>query len=175
MKTLSMFLFLASLVTLTGCSPFIVNYDYDMEYDFTRLSTFDWFDIPQTVQVDELGVKRAKNAVNRQLAAKGLSRVSENPDCLIALHLTKQWKRDVDWGYSSRRYSSYWARRSIDVYEYEEGTLILDFIESDKRELIWRGSVTAVVDSDTSPEKKEKRINEAVFKVLEKFPPSQRK
>lgn len=102
-----MFIFLAPLVTFTGCSPYIVNYDYDMEYDFTQLNMYDWISIPETVQVDELVVKRVKNAVNRQLTAKGLSKVSENPDFLIALHLVRQWKRDVDFGYSSRRYGTY--------------------------------------------------------------------
>jgi hypothetical protein len=174
MKTLIMFLFLVSLVTFTGCSPYIVNYDYDMEYDFTGLNTFDWFDTPHNTQ-DELIAKRVKSAVNRQLTAKGLSKVSENPDFLIAMHLVRQWKRDVDLGYSSPRYHSGWARHSVDVYEYEEGTLVVDFIDSDKRELIWRGSVSAVVDPDAGPEKREKRINEAVSKVLEKFPPIQSK
>ena len=169
MKILSLFLILASFIVLTGCSTSTVKYDYDTEADFTNLNTFNWFAIPEKTQVNELAVKHVKNAVNRQLAAKGFRNVSDYPDLLIALYLGKQLKRDDGgWGYSYSRYGSYRASRPIDMYE--EGTLTLDFVNAKTKELIWRGSAKAVIDPVLTPEEREKMINEVVSKILEKFP-----
>jgi hypothetical protein len=54
---------------------------------------------------------------------------------------------------------------------YEVGTLILDFVDADSRELIWRGSAEAVMDVSVGPEYRKKKINEAVGMVLTYFPP----
>ena len=55
--------------------------------------------------------------------------------------------------------------------EYQEGTLMIDIINAAKNELVWRGSATDIVDPDLSPEKKTQKINNAVARILEKFPP----
>jgi hypothetical protein len=62
--------------------------------------------------------KDVKDAVNRELAAKGMRKVSENPSFLIALHISKQLKR-YDWSFSDVRYGSYRTRLP---HTYEEGT-----------------------------------------------------
>lgn len=60
----------------------------------------------------------------------------------------------------------------MDIYEYEEGSLILDFVDPKTKNLIWRGSGKAQVDSAMTPESRDKLINEAVAKILKNFPPS---
>ena len=59
----------------------------------------------------------------------------------------------------------------IDVYQYEEGNLILDFIDPKSKELIWRGSAKAVVGNEKTPEERQKKIEETIQKILEKYPP----
>ena len=59
----------------------------------------------------------------------------------------------------------------MDVHQYEEGTLILDFVDADAKELIWRGTATKALDSNPTPEKIEKNIGNVVAKILAKFPP----
>jgi hypothetical protein len=46
--------------------------------------------------------------------------------------------------------------------------LILDFVDSKSKELFWRGMATGVVAGAGGDEKE---LNEAVNKMLEKFPP----
>ena len=171
MKILSIFLVFTSLAIFTGCSESIVELDYDTEADFTNLNTYDWFANSEIAQENELAAKRIKNAVNRELAAKGLTKVSENPDLLIAMCIGRQLKRDYfDSGHSYSQYSPYRTRSPISTYEYEEGTLTLDFVNAKTKELILRGTAKAVINPAISPEEREKRINEAVSKILEKFP-----
>jgi hypothetical protein len=58
------------------------------------------------------------------------------------------------------------------VREYDEGTLLLDVLQSGSGALLWRGSGVATVREKSTPEKRTKRINAAVKKILERFPPN---
>ena len=169
MKMLDVLFILLSLVILTGCSTNESKYDYESKADFTNLNTFDWFAVPQEAHLNEMVVKDVKDAVNRELAAKGMKKVSENPSFLIALHISKQLKRN-DWNLSDIRYGSYRTRLP---QVYEEGTMILDFVDPETKELLWRGSATAMVKSVLTPEEQKNRINKVVSKILDKFPPTQ--
>jgi hypothetical protein len=173
MKSLRVFLVLCLILLCSSCSPFHVTYDYDAEADFTPLKTFDWMAVPAQAQVNELVIKRVKSAVTRELESKGIKKVSENPDFLIALHGGKERKVEIqDWGYTYGHHRRYWDNRRIDIYEYEEGTLILDIVGAESRELIWRGSATGVIDPNPTPEQRGKRVDEVVAKILENFPPA---
>ena len=63
----------------------------------------------------------------------------------------------------------------VSAYEFEEGSLILDFVDPESNKLIWRGSAKAQIDSVDTPEKREKLINAAVNEILGKYPPSSSK
>ena len=168
MKMVNMLLIIVSSVVLTGCSTNATKYDYETKADFTNLKTFDWFVFPELMQVNELVVSHVKDAVNQELSAKGMRKVSENPSFLIALHISKQLKRD-DWSLSDARYGSYRTRLP---HVYEEGTMILDFVDPETMELLWRGSATAVIKSAFTPEEQKKKITEVVSKILDKLPPA---
>jgi hypothetical protein len=183
------------LLLFINCAPFSVSYDFDTEANFASLRTYDWLPVPEKAQglakTNELTTKHIKLAVNRELKSKGLEPRSENPDMLIALHGGKEKKVDVqEWGYAyGDRDNQYWGyhprpwgpepagrdhleyRRGIDTYEYEVGTLIIDFVDAKTKSLIWRGTATGVVDPDIGSEK----INEIVNKLLENFPPMKKK
>ena len=175
MKASVTFLALWYSVFATGCSTVRTTYDYDPDADFSSLKTFDWLPVSPESQFDDLTVRRIKNAVNRELGAKGYEIVPEKPDFFVAIYLGKAAQREiVDWGYSRDRfgphYGAYGSRR-IDVYEYEEGTLTLDVLDSADKQVLWRGQATAVIDPYASPEDRTKRINEAVAQLLTGFPP----
>ncbi|UCH83782.1 MAG: DUF4136 domain-containing protein [Candidatus Latescibacterota bacterium] len=169
------------LVALTfGCSSYSVNHDWDRDAPFPTYKTYNWLDIsrpePGSIQAarsrNDLLEGRIKRAVNSELAKKGLTFVNDNPDLLVVYHTGVESKINVtDWGY---RYSyDYWGwgGRQIDVYQYQEGTLIVDLIENATKELVWRGYATRTVDENWSPEKEEQVINTAVGKIFKKYPP----
>ncbi len=178
MKSTRVLILLNLMVVGLGCSTISVSYDYDTKADFTSLKTFDFMPVPVQSNINILNVKRIQDSVRNQLESKGYTQTPDNPDFQIAMHLSKQEKRKIqttDWGYTKtfgRRIN--WGDNldsgRINVYEYEEGTLILDFVDAQSKELIWRGVATAEVLHYTNPEKREKRINEAVQKILNNFP-----
>lgn len=177
MRILSILFSVGLLIGIVGCSSIAVKSDYDQEVNFANLKTFDWIAQPQKPASDPilegtLMEKRIQNAVNKGLTAKGYQQQTDGePDFLLAYHIGVKDKLDVqDWGYGygPRRFWRWGG--VVQVREYQEGTLILDIIDSKSKQLIWRGwAIEEVVD--LSSEKVEKKIDQAVKKIFEKFPP----
>jgi Domain of unknown function (DUF4136) len=182
MKTIRIFFVLFVIGFTVSCaSVYDVKYDYDQQANFADLKTYDWMPVPEKSGINSLVVERVRNAVNTELKAKGLMMSSNNPDFLIAEHLGKKDKVQVtDWGYGYGPYGGYWGGYwgpggGVSSYEYEEGSLILDFVGAKSKKLIWRGAAKAEVQNLNTPEKSEKVINEAVKEILKKYPPSSSK
>ena len=55
------------------------------------------------------------------------------------------------------------------VREIPMGTILVDILDAESRELIWRGTATAAIS--TKAEKNEKKLNKLVGKMFKKFPP----
>ncbi len=73
-------------------------------------------------------------------------------------------------GFGHHGYSPYYS--SGYVRQYLEGTLILDIVDGRNDRLIWRGWASGALDHDPKPEDVRMYVNEAVRKILEKFPPT---
>jgi hypothetical protein len=54
---------------------------------------------------------------------------------------------------------------------YPVGSLVLDFYDAQSHRLIWRGVATDSISN--SPQKNEKKLDKAVDKMLEHFPPNE--
>jgi hypothetical protein len=163
-----------------GCSSIDVNHDFDPDANFYQYTTYGWLEQPTTssgsareaTMQNQLLDKRIKNAVNAQMTIKGFTQTASNPELLLKYHTGVQDRIDVtDWGYTYHGRYWGWQDRDISVYNYTEGTLILDFIDSKTKELVWRASATATVDPNATPEQRDKLVNEAAAKMIEKYPP----
>ncbi len=116
--------------------------------------------------------KRIKESADRQLTAKGYTTDANNPDFLVLYHIGAEDKINVtDWGYGYGRYGGRYGR-GVDVYQYKEGTLILDVIEAKSKQLVWRGFATGTIDPNASIETRKKKLDEVITKILAKFPPT---
>lgn len=160
-------------ISIMSCSSVAVNADYNQEYDFAKLKTFGFLKIPAKAGIDQLDAKRLSDAVKRVMEGKGYT-VSEEADFGVAMHFGTQRKTQIDsYGYGyGYAYGYGLGAREPDVWQYEEGTLIIDFIDMAKNELIWRGSGTKILDDHPSVDEKVKNINEAVTEILSQFPPN---
>jgi len=162
------------LVLLAACSSVSINYDYDMAYDFSKLRTYRWADVPSKADANPLIVQRVGAAVEAQLKAKGYLMAEGTPSFLVASYVGKHTKIQVnDWGYGYGR-GRWYGGGGLDVYEYEEGSLIVDIVDAKTRQLVWRGTATSIVDPSATPEEKTKKINEAVAKMFQDFPPPEK-
>ena len=175
---------------MAACSTVRVNNDYDPSFDFAKLKTYAWMEKPNpneasSIAENTLLTDRIERAVDANLMSKGLTQVPrEEADFLISQHIGVQQKLQVDttqfgygygfgygaWGGPIGGYPS-----QTTVSQYEEGTLMIDFVEPGNRALIWRGTGQSRVRRASSPAEREKLINTAVGEILAQFPPAKKK
>ena len=183
---------LALGLLVVGCSTMEISYDYDPKADFVGLKTYDWLKEPRKptgdprIDGNTILEDRIHQAVDSELAARGFKKVTSNPDFLVAYHVSLDRRRSVQtlnsyygygpgwgYGYGAAYRPGYWAGApETYVYEYEEGTLILDVVNPENKALMWRGSAQDEVSFKSTPEKDQAQLNEAVRKMLEHFPPA---
>ena len=178
MKILKL-LFLLCLVILTSCSSVKVVTDYDTKVDFTSYKTFAFYKKGiDKASVSDLDKKRIMRAVEAELVAKGFNK-SANPDILVSIFTKSREQVNVSdnnigigwgWGYNPWFY----GRTNININQYTEGTLFIDFIDKNTNELIWQGIGSGAMKM-SNIEKKEERINEFVYKIISTYPPGLKK
>jgi hypothetical protein len=172
---------LVLLLAVSGCSGVRVTTDYDPAADFSKLRSYAWLDERSGVQGDRADVtslldRRVRRAVDTELQHKGWRLVSRGEaDALVAYHLGVETRLDVNtihsgYGYGRGAYHGGVATHTT-VSEYQEGTLLVDVIEPESKQLIWRGSGQSRLRRSSTPEQREQRIDEAVAQILESFPP----
>src|SRR5512143_2366607 len=157
-----------------ACSTLQTGADYDPSTDFSRYKTWDLKDDGSIN--NPILIRRIESAVGTELAKKGMTRDQRNPDLWVAVHgrLSKQTQihtYDSGWGYGWR-----WGggMTTSTVTEVPVGTLIVDLVDANRKELVWRGTASDTLDPNASPEKKEKNLQEAMAKLLAGYPPAKK-
>jgi hypothetical protein len=178
MKILKL-LFLLCLVILSSCSPVKVVTDYDTKANFTDYKTFAFYKKGiDKASVSDLDKKRIMRAVEFELVAKGFIK-STNPDILVSIFTKSREQVNVSdnnigigwgWGYNPWFY----GRTNININQYTEGTLFIDFIDKNTNELIWQGIGSGAMKM-SNIEKKEERIKEFVYEIISSYPPGLKK
>jgi hypothetical protein len=166
---------------LSGCTTiYKVNYDYDQHVDFLSLKTYDWMPVPDNMQINSLAVERVRIATEAELRAKGVVKSTANPDFLVVQHVNAQEQINVtNWGYGygprlnyvGTSLGRYWGTGGVPTYGYEQGTLILDFVDPKTKQMIWRGAAAADVEYVDSSDKRWDIIKNAVKEILKNYPP----
>lgn len=187
-KALAVFL---TCLMVPGCSSLQVSVDYDPAARFAELRSYDWAPIPQekagdpVIDTDTLLRQRIVSAVDGELARRGYRKTPHNPDFLTTFFFTRQraWSTSVYpyypfyGGFFGGPYYGYWGGWYYPGYygtylrEYDEGLLVIDFLDPASRKLLWRGMVRDYLRFQETPETRDLRINEAVVAVLQRFPP----
>ncbi|OUS00494.1 hypothetical protein A9Q86_11030 [Flavobacteriales bacterium 33_180_T64] len=178
-KLLKLFPIVMIALMILSCSSVKTAADYDKKADFNNYKTFAFFKTGiDKAEISDLDKKRILRAIETELLAKGFTK-SQNPDILVSIFTKSQQRVDVynnNWGVGTWGWNGYrwgtgawgWNGQPT-VSSRSEGTLFIDLIDANKKELIWQGMGTGYLSKNT--EKKEERIKEFVSKVMEKYPP----
>lgn len=162
------------------------NYDPSAVGELSQYRTYSWLPEPQgkdTRVYNDIVEARVKQAVDQYLQSRGYRLVDQNPDFKLGWHGAIDRKLDVNtidnyYGYGwGPWYSPYYMGAYPQTYvrEYEEGTLIIDVVDAATNKLVWRGTAQAELSTHSSPEHRQKRLDEAVSKIFEDFPPKPEK
>jgi hypothetical protein len=164
-------------LALSACATMNVSSHVERGTDFTQFRTWDWG------PADELptGDPRLDNnaffqdhmlgAVEKQMAAKGYVRstLAGSPDLLVHYHANISQRFDVNGVDRQRGYCN--DNCEPQVYEYQEGTLVLDVVNARTNKLVWRGwaqdSLDGVIDNQ---DRLDKEVDRAVTNLFKLFP-----
>lgn len=178
MKILRITPVLLLFLGLFSCSSVRVASDYDREVNFDQYKTFAFFKPGiDKAEISDLDKKRILRAIEHEMLAKGFTK-SENPDMLVSLFTKTNeniniYQNNYGWGYGWGWSPWYWGNGYNTVSRTSEGTLYIDLIDADKKELVWQGMGTAALAHEV--DRKQERINEIVAKIMEEYPPSMQK
>lgn len=148
-----------------------VRFDYDHGTNFTMFHTYRMVKIADNPAVNQLYDQRILSAIEEELAKKGLRRVEEGGDVLVGYQASvdKQTQYTTfnngagpGWGWGSGISTT--TSSTIPV-----GALMIDIMDPSKKQLIWRGTATDTLSD--KPEKNTEKINKAVKKMFDKYPP----
>ncbi len=183
-KAAKMLLVLGVLLGLAGCRSFNVQHDWDPGVDFERFGRFHWVEPPEIDGADpfadnSLLRKRVRDAVETVLEGRGFRPVAtiEEADFLITFAVLLEDRLRVDsvssglgYGYFHRRAGFGTLYGTSNVRNYQESTLVLDVLDPQSEELVWRGWGTGIVGT-RDRDRQGKRMEEGVRAILERFPP----
>lgn len=170
-----------------------VETDYDRSVSFKTYQTFNWYptevppgtaepgDLPYSTLLDV----RIREAIASELVKQGINPTTRDPGLLVAYDISVETAQEpvnnyvfppgFGYGYSywygyryNYGYAAIPAFRSI--REYTVGTLVIDLIDRNTNQLVWRGWSEAVIDP-TGPIEPGK-INRIVANIMSRFPPT---
>ena len=164
-----------------------VRYNFDKDSDFSKFKTYKWVTLKNANKLDDLLDKQIKDAVDAQLAQKGLTKVDDDSANLYigyqaAVNQEKEFTSySTDWGYGGGWYRGGWygpmggmsttTGQTSTIYK---GQLALDMYDSANHSLVWRGLASKTLDPKAKPDKQQKNLNKTVTKLLKNYPPEKK-
>lgn len=175
-----------SLFLISGCSGIRVSQDFSPQAPLSEFSTYDWDQSVEGIKdrtevAHPLVLDRIRQAVEQTLSEKGWTRATDSPHCRVAYDYIVESK--ISSTQTGPRFGIAMGRTtkggggtialgsSTDIDQYDEGQVLIDILDVNTGKLLWRGKGTFRVSSHLKPEKMTQRINTAVEKILNQFPP----
>ena len=151
--------------------------------DFSKYKTYKWVRVPNAQYPNQILDTQIMQAIDAQLATKGLSKTEDNADLYItyqaAVSQEKQWNsystggdmwgygRWGGWGgYGGGMQSTTTTSKTINI-----GTLNVDMYDVAQKNQVWRGAASKTLGSGKDPQKVQKNLNKAMAKLFKKYPP----
>lgn len=160
-----------------------VTGDYEKSTDFSKYKTYmfvGWQDNSDQV-MNDFDKKRLRESILSEMAARQFEFVESGGDMAISLYVVVDEKTSTTAytnfyggaGYGrGRRGHGGWgnghATTSYSENDYLKGTLVLDMMDEESKDLLWQGVATGTISE--KPEKREKKIPKAISKLMKKFP-----
>ena len=151
------------------------NIDWDRTANFANYHTYMWEKSPNPAH--GFWDQRITDAVDKQLQAKGLTKVASNPAVWVvyrnSIHDQKQvvgtgYGFGPGWGWGA------WGGPvTYNTYVTKLGTLVVELADAKDKELLWRGSVTDTITDNSN--KNINNLDKAVVKLFQSYPPKDKK
>jgi Domain of unknown function (DUF4136) len=112
-----------------------------------------------------------RGTVSGELEALGYHDSEWMPDFVVAIYATTHQRLDLGmWEYGYRDSPEWWSVTVPDQAStsYPEGTIIVDIVDPETLDVLWRGSATIALDHD--PLENAKELVNAAAAIIDRFP-----
>jgi len=144
------------LMFITGCSPVKILQTQEVsDFTLSSYSTFDFYEMNIDGKTGpEFGerVNWIMDELTAQMEERGVKQSDQSPDLLINIGLAfveKVQTRETDFRTDAPRYvgslNYSWQSETVAVGTYEEGTMVVHFVDSDNKVLLWEGIAQSVL------------------------------
>jgi len=150
---------------------------WDKDYDFSKVKTFMWQppSAPSLEDENPFMHKFIAQSIETELQNVGFTETTENPDVYVTYHgsiNTEVSYRSSSFGFSVGSYgmgpwggvsgiSAGPTSTTTREVQTKKGTLIVDIVDAKEKQLVWRGTSSGILISD-SQEKTEKAVGNAI-------------
>src|SRR5262249_52399439 len=150
---------------------------WDKNYDFSKVKTFMWQapSAPSLADENPFMHKFIEQSIETELQNVGFTETTENPEVYVTYHAsvkTEVQLHSSSFGFSVGTYGmgpwggvsgvaagpTHTTTREVQT---KKGTLVVDVVDAKEKELVWRGTSSGILISD-SQEKTEKAVGNAI-------------
>jgi hypothetical protein len=151
-------LMLSLSLLLAACAPLSpkIQSNSSPNLDITQYKTFGFFDELDTDhRYESILSQSLKQSTKEQMMLRGFTYSNSSPDLLINFRSEVENKQEVRqvaspnigyYGYFGRIYVDTWTRFEPMIDNFNEGTLIIDVVDSDKKQMVWEGIAVSRVN-----------------------------
>ena len=172
-------------VSLSACSSMSVQHDWDTSIDLAGLQVFTVLGNDNNSLASEYD-QLIHAAIVDGLTAKGMTQTGslDAADLAVVYTVVTQQRstdQSVHVGFSTshdlrsgrtRLGASTGLSRNTEPLTFTVGTLVVAIYLSSSKELVWEGTASDTVNTNATVAENAPQINEAVSRILAKFPPA---
>ena len=169
---------MAWLFTACASSPDI-SVDYSPDFHSKHIGSYHLITQPD---IDTLADQRIVSAINSQLKARGLAAQSkQQADIWVSYLVVTKDRTKVNtynsmagfnsygYGYGPRYGGGWGTTTNVSVYEYTEGTLLIDLIDPKTNKTVWRGTGSTNISVNRNAEQRTALIESYVAAIVDKM------
>lgn len=153
--------------------------DYDKNVDFSVYRTYGF---PEETGTDRGGYSTLitsyfKSAISTAMEARGYKYAEENPDLLVNFFMNTRERTEIisepamGYGYYGYRYGLYspWPYYHDRAVTYRVGTINIDIVDAEKKQLVWEGVAEGRVTEEVMANPKV-TVNAVVTELMRQYP-----
>lgn len=173
---------LVSALLIAGCATTTgpkTRIDYDKDVDFSVYRTYGF---PEETGTDRGGYSTLvtsyfKSAINTAMEARGYKYSEDHPDLLVNFFMNTRDRTETtpdlwaDYGYYGYRRGMYspWPLYEPRSVTYQVGTINVDIVDAEKKQLIWEGVAEGRVSEEMMANPKV-TVNAVVTDLMRQYP-----
>lgn len=162
-------------LALAGCAANVVT-DYNHAAVFGHYATWAFAEDAGEGTFVSLDGSRVQRAVERELNRKAMRQVpADEADLLVNWQIVEEERLEqtgvgLGFGFGSGHFG-WGVAAPPPVREVHEGKLVVELVDTDTRQVVWRAASRRYLRESQSPETRSRLIDEVVSEMFSKYPP----